>query len=51
MYLLLDQNSREEISDGERSKEAEIAESDQKGIPDLNRKSVENNQDFEVKEN
>ena len=42
MYLLLDQNSREEISDGERSKEAEIAESDQKGIPDFNGKSVEN---------
>ena len=43
MYLLLDQNSHEEITDEERSKEAEIAESHQKGIKkDLNGKSVEN---------
>ena len=41
MYLLLDQKSQEEISDVERSKEAEIAESDHKGIPDLDGKSVE----------
>ena len=48
MYLLLDQNSQEEISYGQRSKEEEIAESDQKGIPDFIGKSVENEKQDEL---